>query len=375
MASSSFPSTSDQMLSDTAQQMNGKLWQYALPDEDYRRLFLKVAESDVNPSQSYHAGWVTPDDLTKCKPVFIAHSTVLAIQLLQATLPKATLSDENWAALIDVAQKQIEITTNTTASPLSQLSHDSPSQLPHDSPSQIPHDAPSPLSIRNAKRPRIESPPMPSHDEEIEAASQRDIEEMDVDAGENKGEEPQPQSEGEPQAQMGEESEEQQLQSENVSQPQSENESQPQSENQSQVRQTRRAYEVRVPKITSNNVCVEKRRQKSGKNKTLKKKESVNLVKPKKNAPPCELAAYNSITDEDKDRIAWIIKKRITTDDDNDGAGAGDGDGDCDGDGDGDGDDDENDDDDDDDDMSAFYNSTRTPYTTATTMLENARAV
>jgi hypothetical protein len=63
----------------------------------------------------------------------------------------------------------------------------------------------------------------------------------------------------------------------------------------------------------------------------VKRKLSIWLIEPRKEAPPVEHAAYTSISSNDEPMVAWIIKQHVTD--------------------------------------STLYETTRAPYLTAATML------
>ena len=92
--------------------------------------------------------------------------------------------------------------------------------------------------------------------------------------------------------------------------------------------------------ITSNNRHAVQRREKRRKTEALQKKRAIGLIKPHKEAPLVEHTAYASIIPKDETIVAWIIKQRVADSID-----------------------------------SIFYNTAQTPYTTATTMLQNAYAL
>ena len=82
--------------------------------------------------------------------------------------------------------------------------------------------------------------------------------------------------------------------------------------------------------VTNNNRLSDRRRG-------LKRRRSIGLIKPHNEAPPVEHAAYASILPKDESIIAWVIKQDV--------AG------------------------------SPLYDTTRTPYATAITMVQNAHAL
>lgn len=81
---------------------------YNSPNEDYQKLFFRQATVSSSQQESlfcsHSAGWLIPNDASNCKPVFIAHSTLLAIWLLKETLPNNTLSADGWKSLVMAAQ-------------------------------------------------------------------------------------------------------------------------------------------------------------------------------------------------------------------------------------------------------------------------------
>jgi hypothetical protein len=93
--------------------------------------------------------------------------------------------------------------------------------------------------------------------------------------------------------------------------------------------------------VTNNNRRAEKNREEKRKAQALKKKQSLGLVRPREGAHRAEQAAYNSISPDDEHTIAWIIKQPIKQRST----------------------------------ISTFYDTAHSPYTTATVMLHNARAV
>jgi hypothetical protein len=94
---------------------------------------------------------------------------------------------------------------------------------------------------------------------------------------------------------------------------------------------------VLITTTTNNNRRAERARIEKRKVQALKKRQTLGLVEPCEAAPPAEHAAYASILPKDEPIIAWIIKQR-----------AGDSD---------------------------FYTTARSPYVTATSMLEKAYAL
>jgi len=86
---------------------------YAFPNDDYDKLFFRrpytpkpTAGGNV-VGRPKCAGWVIPDPRSQsvCKPVFVAHSTFAAIWLLRETLGHSALPDRAWNDLFDAARK------------------------------------------------------------------------------------------------------------------------------------------------------------------------------------------------------------------------------------------------------------------------------
>jgi hypothetical protein len=104
---------------------------------------------------------------------------------------------------------------------------------------------------------------------------------------------------------------------------------------------------VRITTVTNNNRRAERARKQKADAKQVKKMQSLGLVEPAEDAPKPELGAYTSIADEDAPLIAWVIKQPIKTY--KDGRGL--------------------------DDSDVFYHASKTPYATASAMLDKARAI
>lgn len=92
--------------------------------------------------------------------------------------------------------------------------------------------------------------------------------------------------------------------------------------------------------ITNRNRCADRERSKKFELSRSKKRLDLGLVEPGDKAPAQERAAYASITQKDEPTVAWIIKQPVSDSSDAD-----------------------------------FYHAARTPYYTACTLLERARAL
>ncbi|KAF9695620.1 hypothetical protein EKO04_006295 [Ascochyta lentis] len=81
---------------------------YAPPNEDYRKLFWRQATVLNSQHGAFScppsARWLIPDEARTCKPVFIAHSVLLAIWLLRETLAEDALPNNAWFKLVFAAQ-------------------------------------------------------------------------------------------------------------------------------------------------------------------------------------------------------------------------------------------------------------------------------
>jgi len=237
---------------------------YVVPNEHYLELFRKASKPNSDegtPSKRYSAGWLVPDDPTKCNPVFIANSTLSAIWLLRETLPKTTLSEIGWAALARAAywltqdDEDTEDTEDTDEPPSRPRLHNAPllSTKRPATTSQIP----SPKRARAAERVQLSGP---------DRSSPKSLQEPESSQSNEPAEEVDMPSEEEP---------------------------------------------VLRTAMTNNNHRTERRRERERKAKALKKKRSLGLIEPREDAPPVEHAAYTSISSNDEPIVAWIIKQPI----------------------------------------------------------------
>jgi hypothetical protein len=236
---------------------------YVPPNEHYRELFRKATERAIPPN-AHSAGWLVPDESTKCDPVFVAHSIQSAIRLLRQILPEYTLSNAAWDALARAAP----------------------------SPTQHSEDADAPAS---AQRPHS---PLPSASETPCAKRAKTVHLDDIDASDHQS----------PTSALSE------------------------TDGLAEEPADHHNEEGEVPRtnVTNNNRL-------AGQRCGLKRKRSLGLIKPHKEAPAAEHSAYASIPPKDEPTVAWIIKQK-----------AGD---------------------------STLYETAHNPYATAATMLQHACAL
>jgi hypothetical protein len=97
---------------------------YTPPDEQHRELFRKVSE--FIRASAHGAGWLPPDDPAECDGVFAANSIQSAIQLLREILPKSTLSNASWNALVRATCSPTQDPKDTDEPPSAQIPNDSP---------------------------------------------------------------------------------------------------------------------------------------------------------------------------------------------------------------------------------------------------------
>jgi len=256
---------------------------YNAPTEQYQRLFFRMtAGSSSSLSDGHSAGWLIPDDMTECNPVFVAHSTLAAIWLLRETLPKDTLPDAGWEHLAHGAYL---------------LSQDAGEEIPP--PAQTPRRSPSPLAKRPAPTGQTPTPKRARTEQESD------------DPGPSSPASPPPEP-SPPRASTGE-----------MDAP-------------SEGTDAEEEQPLAIT-VTNNNLLAEKRREEERKKRDLERRESLGLTAPHKADPPTEHAAYASISRKDEHFVSWIFKQSV---------------GDAD-----------------------FYQTARSPYATATSMLDKARAL
>jgi len=94
---------------------------------------------------------------------------------------------------------------------------------------------------------------------------------------------------------------------------------------------------TRITTVTNNNRREERRREQKRKAQALKKRRAIGLIAPPADAPPAEHFAYDSLDPKDESGIAWILKQPV--------------------------------------DKLDFYQTARSPYATAISMLEKAYAL
>jgi hypothetical protein len=240
----SFPNTCDAAIQ--------RDYGYRAPTLAYEKLFYFQASQSSQQPPEFSAGWIVPEQATCCNPVFIAHSTLAAIWLLQKTLPADTLPEHAWLALANAA---VVLSTGVDSAPPSAQVIPSAVSSDGDSEPVVPRKRPAPLSFPSTPA----SSPKRTRDSPDHALF---------------------------------------LSGSRVSSP----------------KQGPGSPQGRITKVSNNNRRAEQQRAKKRAAAVEKRRHSIGLLEPPESAEPAEKIAYNSISRADEQHIAWITKQPVDKD-------------------------------------------------------------
>ncbi|KAL5370742.1 hypothetical protein DPSP01_014689 [Paraphaeosphaeria sporulosa] len=223
---------------------------YQAPTIAYEKAFFHQASRPSQRTPDYSAGWLIADDRSACKPIFVAHSLLCAIALIQNTLPPGVVHDDAWAQLVSAA---VTLSTDAEMAPSAQTDPEMP-----------PSAQPAAATPATPGRRRTLSPPSAS-------------------SPKRRRQEP---TTPEPTLPGGE-------------------------ENQSPAPAPAAAPQEYVVKVSNNNRRAERERNKKQAAAAAKSKCSVGLLEPAESDGADEKIAYHQIQPADNADVAWIIKQPV----------------------------------------------------------------
>jgi hypothetical protein len=261
---------------------------YTPPTDGYQKLLSDQVAVRNFSQHSRSAGWLLSDaHASPCKPVIVAPSILSAIDLLRRILPSDTLAHEAWRSLVDAACRLAQISEE-----------DFDSIETHDSTGVLIHQDVAPPS---AQRPVVDN-----------SSSRKRRSSLSTSPS------PKRARTNTPRRSVSPSSPPRPLTPTCPDQPPT--------------------SPVYVTAISNNNRRAEQQRTRKLEARRVNNRLRLGLVQPPAKAAYCEVAAYESIAQQDESEVAWILKQKTCENDD-------------------------------------LMTTAANPYTTATSMLEKARAV
>lgn len=308
---------------------------YEFPNKDYDKLFFQRHYTpDSSAEQLFvrrprSAGWVIPHQESRlvCKPVFVAHSNLGAIWLLRETLGHDAVPDSTWSGLVDAALV-LSAGPSPGAAGLRGDQGFEEDEYGSDI-EQVPPSGQMPPHGSSASNKRAGCALL-----EPTRKRARTGEELSDDGGVKEAEE---QTEG---AEEGADGEEEGAEHAVDVEEEGEEDGATEEVADEATERTDDADEAegRVTTVSNNNRRHELKLKKKLDVSRAKKRLELGLMEPGEKAPLRERAAYSSIPAKDESTIAWIIKQKLSAEAD-------------------------------------FYSASPTPYFTAVSVLEKARAL